>query len=75
MMVYYLPSPQMRWCTVKMKIRPLEDFVGDDEAISYIGIRADENRDGYISTKPKFVLMKTVMVISPLNLILNLCFP
>ncbi|MBW4426658.1 MAG: phosphoadenosine phosphosulfate reductase family protein [Nostoc desertorum CM1-VF14] len=47
-----LPSPQMRWCTVKMKIRPLEDFVGDDEAISYIGIRADENRDGYISTKP-----------------------
>ncbi|MCC5660105.1 phosphoadenosine phosphosulfate reductase family protein [Nostoc sp. XA010] len=47
-----LPSPQMRWCTVKMKIRPLEDFVGDHEAISYIGIRADENRDGYISTKP-----------------------
>ncbi|WP_315787383.1 phosphoadenosine phosphosulfate reductase family protein [Fischerella sp. JS2] len=47
-----LPSPQMRWCTVKMKIKPLEDFVGDDEAVSYIGIRADENRDGYISTKP-----------------------
>ncbi|MCG6134537.1 MAG: phosphoadenosine phosphosulfate reductase family protein [Nostoc sp. LLA-1] len=47
-----LPSPQMRWCTVKMKIKPLEDFVGDDEAISYVGIRADENRDGYISTKP-----------------------
>ncbi|MBE9205891.1 phosphoadenosine phosphosulfate reductase family protein [Nostoc sp. LEGE 06077] len=47
-----LPSPQMRWCTVKMKIKPLEDFVGDDEAISYIGIRADEHRDGYISTKP-----------------------
>lgn len=35
-----------------MKIEPLEKFVGDDEAISYIGIRADENRDGYISTKP-----------------------
>ena len=47
-----LPSPQMRWCTVKMKIQPLEDFVGDDEAISYIGIRADEKREGYISTKP-----------------------
>jgi 3'-phosphoadenosine 5'-phosphosulfate sulfotransferase (PAPS reductase)/FAD synthetase len=47
-----LPSPQKRWCTVKMKIKPLEDFVGDDEVISYIGIRADENRDGYISTKP-----------------------
>jgi hypothetical protein len=35
-----------------MKIKPLEDFVGNDEAISYISIRADENRDGYISTKP-----------------------
>lgn len=42
----------MRWCTVKMKIKPFEEFVGDDEAISYIGIRADENREGYISTKP-----------------------
>jgi Phosphoadenosine phosphosulfate reductase family len=47
-----LPSPSMRWCTNKMKIAPLEKFVGNDEAISYIGIRADENRDGYISTKP-----------------------
>jgi len=47
-----LPSPQMRWCTKQMKIKPLEAFIGEDEAVSYIGIRADENRDGYISTKP-----------------------
>lgn len=47
-----LPSPKMRWCTVQLKIKPLEEFVGEDEAISYIGIRADEKRDGYISTKP-----------------------
>ncbi|MDJ1182804.1 phosphoadenosine phosphosulfate reductase family protein [Roseofilum casamattae] len=47
-----LPSPQMRWCTIMMKIKPLEQFIGEDETISYIGIRADENRDGYISTKP-----------------------
>lgn len=47
-----LPSPKMRWCTVKMKIEPLEKFVGDDLAYSYVGIRADENREGYISTKP-----------------------
>jgi len=47
-----LPSPQMRWCTKQMKIKPLEKFVGEDAAVSYIGIRADENRDGYISTKP-----------------------
>ena len=48
----YLPSPNSRWCTAQMKIRPIEEFIGDDKAISYIGIRADENRDGYISTKP-----------------------
>jgi 3'-phosphoadenosine 5'-phosphosulfate sulfotransferase (PAPS reductase)/FAD synthetase len=48
----YLPSPRSRWCTKQLKIIPLEKFIGDDEAVSYIGIRADENRDGYISTKP-----------------------
>jgi 3'-phosphoadenosine 5'-phosphosulfate sulfotransferase (PAPS reductase)/FAD synthetase len=48
----YLPSPKVRWCTRKLKIAPLEQFIGNDEAISYVGIRADEKRDGYISTKP-----------------------
>jgi hypothetical protein len=47
-----LPSPKMRWCTKQMKIIPLEKWVGDDEVFTYVGIRADENRDGYISTKP-----------------------
>ena len=47
-----LPSPKARWCTKALKIEPIERFVGDDEAYSYIGIRADEqNRKGYISTK------------------------
>jgi len=48
----FLPSPKSRWCTKQLKIIPLEKFIGDDEAVSYIGIRADEHRDGYISTKP-----------------------
>ena len=48
-----LPSPQMRWCTKNMKIKPLEAWIGEEPAISYVGIRADENnRKGYISTKP-----------------------
>ena len=48
-----LPSPQMRWCTRNMKIKPIEDWIGDAPAISYVAIRADEsNRKGYISTKP-----------------------
>lgn len=47
----YLPSAQQRWCTLMMKIKPFEAFVGDDPVVSYIGIRADENREGYISKK------------------------
>jgi hypothetical protein len=48
-----LPSPQMRWCTKKMKLEPIEEWLGDDEAISYVAIRADEvDRKGYVSTKP-----------------------
>ena len=47
----FLPSPKQRWCTRMMKIKPFEEFVGDDPVISYIGIRADENREGYISQK------------------------
>ena len=48
----FLPSPNTRWCTRELKIRPFEDFVGEDEVISYVGIRADEDRGGYVSTKP-----------------------
>jgi len=47
----YLPSAQQRWCTRMMKIKPFEEFVGDDNVVSYIGIRADENREGYVSQK------------------------
>lgn len=47
-----LPSAQVRWCTRKLKIEPFEAYVGDDLVWSYIGIRADEGRSGYISTKP-----------------------
>ena len=48
-----LPSPQMRWCTKHMKIKPIEEWIGDAPAVSYVAIRADEsNRKGYISTKP-----------------------
>lgn len=47
----FLPSPQSRWCTVQMKIKPLEEFIGDDEAVSYVAIRADEDRSGYVATK------------------------
>ena len=45
----YLPSPQARWCTAMMKIKPFEKFVNGEPTISYVGIRGDEEREGYIS--------------------------
>lgn len=48
----FLPSPQQRWCTLRMKLQEMERYVGDEPAISYVGIRGDEDREGYISTKP-----------------------
>ena len=62
----FLPSPQIRWCTEQLKLIPIERFVGNDEAISYIALRADEDRAGYISTKPNikpvFPFMKEGLV-------------
>lgn len=48
----FLPSSQMRWCTKVLKIKPFEKYVGDDEVLMYVGIRADENRQAYVSAKP-----------------------
>jgi 3'-phosphoadenosine 5'-phosphosulfate sulfotransferase (PAPS reductase)/FAD synthetase len=51
----FLPSPNTRWCTREMKIRPFEQWVGDEEVVTYVAIRADEDRDGYKATKPTIV--------------------
>lgn len=52
----FLPSPRARWCTIKMKLRPFEQWVKpflDDglKVNSYVAIRSDEEyREGYKST-------------------------
>ena len=47
----YLPSSVARWCTKQMKLDPFEEYVGHDPVVSYVGIRGDEDREGYISKK------------------------
>ncbi len=47
-----LPSNHRRWCTNKLKLEPFEAYVGHGPVINYVGLRADEDRIGYISTKP-----------------------
>lgn len=54
----YLPSSNMRWCTRMLKMKPFEKYVGNDEVMMYVGIRADEDRAAYVSTKPN---IKTVL--------------
>ena len=55
---YFLPSSQQRWCTSKMKILPLEQWIRNDlekgiNITSYVAIRADEPyREGH-QTKHK----------------------
>ena len=48
----FLPNPRSRWCTRILKIQPFENYVGNSTAYSYIGIRGDEDREGYVSKKP-----------------------
>jgi len=47
-----LPSNHRRWCTRMLKLKPFEEYVGNDLVKNYVGIRADEKRVGYISHKP-----------------------
>lgn len=47
----FLPSSNSRWCTKKLKLEPFEKYVSTDPVVSYVGIRGDEEREGYISTK------------------------
>jgi len=48
-----LPSRRVRFCTRLSKIYPMEDWIAKDNrpAKLYLGIRADEQRIGYVSTR------------------------
>lgn len=52
---HFLPSPQARWCTICMKLKPFEEWVGQFikqgyKVFSYVAIRSDEEyREGYQS--------------------------
>ena len=72
---YYLPSKQKRWCTEHLKIRVYEDYIGNDVINSYVGIRADEDRNGYISSKkniiPYYPFIEDNLVISDIEELLE----
>ena len=53
----FLPSPQSRWCTRQLKLRPFEQWIKPaleqgTRVFSYVAIRADEDyREGYAVTQ------------------------
>lgn len=55
----FLPSPQSRWCTRQLKLRPFEQWLrpmleGGTTIYSYVAIRSDEEyREGYSSKHNK----------------------
>lgn len=44
----FLPSSRARYCTRECKIDPMKQYIGKDAAVIYYGLRADENRVGYV---------------------------
>ncbi len=61
----FLPGPRSRWCTRILKIAPFEQYIGAARAYSYIAIRGDENRAGYLGTGTKPVVMSEKPNITP----------
>ncbi|TYO98081.1 3'-phosphoadenosine 5'-phosphosulfate sulfotransferase (PAPS reductase)/FAD synthetase [Geothermobacter ehrlichii] len=60
---YFLPSPQTRWCTRQLKLRPFEQWVKpflDDgyKVYSYVAIRADEEFRGAYNSKHENLIIR-----------------
>jgi hypothetical protein len=55
---HFLPSPQTRWCTIKLKLEPFRSWVNEwlkdgYTVYSYVAIRSDEEyREAYSSNHP-----------------------
>lgn len=72
-----LPSPQNRWCTRKLKLKPYESYIGSAKVFSYVAIRADEDREGYINKKgniiPRHPFVEDSIVLKDVINILESC--
>lgn len=61
---HFLPSPQTRWCTKNLKIKPFENWVKEEftnkgyTVYSYVAIRADEDFREGLNSKNKNLITK-----------------
>lgn len=71
----FLPSSFARWCTKELKLKPFEDYIGDDPTISYVAIRGDEEREAYVSTNENvqtiFPFKKNIWSFDVISLVLD----
>lgn len=63
-----LPSAKSRFCTRLAKIEPIEAYLKGEPATCYYGIRADENRTGYVPSMGGNILPKYPLVEAGLGL-------
>ncbi len=47
-----IPLNRRLWCTKNPKLKPCEEFVGDNTVLNYVGLRHDQERKGCIGHKP-----------------------
>jgi hypothetical protein len=60
---YFLPSPQTRWCTRQLKLRPFEEWIkpmldAGTKVYSYVAIRADEEFRNAYNSKHENLIVK-----------------
>ena len=60
---HFLPSPQTRWCTRMLKLKPFETWLkpslkAGTKVYSYVAIRADEDhREGFVGMHPNLKVL------------------
>jgi len=71
----FLPSSHARWCTKNLKLKPFEEYIGNDPTISYVAIRGDEEREAYVSTNENvqtiFPFKKNIWSFDVISLVLD----
>lgn len=72
----FLPSIHTRFCTMDSKIKPMDKYLKGSKATIYYGLRADEDRIGYIPNNssnivPKYPLRERGITLPLVYLILD----
>ncbi len=76
-----LPAPNNRWCTKLLKLKPYREWLDMNckqfDVYSYVGLRADEDREGFRPTTdnffPRYPFINDGLVLEDIKQILHSC--